>query len=428
MLGRTKRQSASYETSGLTAIQRGSELLVEHRAKLESIRSIVGVPEQHWRLLYQPLFSAYAEYVQRMTPSGTPQDSKAVTLLRRALDVVDLALKVRRGRLLPLGEEPEIVANEQDVWTYAVATAGLLHDFGKALYEQRFRIYRRDCLPLGMWNPWVGPVTRTGSFYYRIDRRHSDEWRSVDAVTPLLVAHVVPKDGLRWLGGHDDVLENWIHAISGYAVGVSVIGEIVREASERAAGTTARGDSRTAAADVGASGRQSSGTTAENPISTGEIGESALRQTQPVQDGTIDDSDGRSCEPAYQSPLPTADAEPADPGEAFVEWLTDGLASGVLQVNSTKASVHVVDSGLLLVSPAVFRVFAGENWRHVQKRFLKRKLTERAANGENIFHYLLESERGERTIKGMLIRDPEEKLGVSLPEGNPRLSPKTANS
>lgn len=427
MLGRAKRYPASREASGLIAVQRGSELLVSHHARLESIRSMVGVPDQHWRLLYQPLFSAYAEYVQCMPAAATPRDSEVVSLLRRALETVDLALKVRRGYVLPPGKEPEVVANEQDVWTYAVATAALLHDLGKALHEQCFRIYGRNCLPLGTWNPWVGAVTQTGSGYYRIDRRHCVEWRSADAITLLIVAYIVPKDGLRWLGDHNDVLDGWIHAISGQGVGVSVIAEIVREATDRAAGTMRPVDIGATAVDGAASGQQSSGTTAENRISTGEIDESALKQTQPIQDGTVDNGDRLSSEPAYQATPTPAHAECPDPGEAFVEWLTNALTSGVLQVNSAKASVHVVDSGLLLVSPAVFRAFAGENWRHVQKRFLKRNLTEKAANGENVFHYRVDSERGRRTIKGMLIRDPEEKLGVSLPERNPRLSPTTAN-
>lgn len=422
MLGRAKRHPASLEESRLIAVQPGSELLAEHHARVESIRSMIGVPEQHWRLLYQPLFSTYAEYVQRMAPSEPPTHAEGVSLLQRALEVVDLALKVRRGYVLPPAKEPEIVANEQDVWTYAVVTAALLRDFGKGLYEQCFITYRRDSMPLGTWNAWVEPVTRTGCAYYRINRRHCDEWRSADAVTPLLVAHVVPKDGLRWLGGHDDLLKDWIDAISGQVVGVSVIARIVREASDRAAGNTLPLDTRTAAPDGEACGRQSSGTTAQKPLFTWETSESDPAQTQPVHDRIIDDRDGLSSDPAYRSTLPAADAEPPDPGEAFVEWLTNALTSGVLQVNTAKGSVHIVDSGLLLVSPAVFRAFAGEKWRHVQKRFFKRRMTEKSANGENFFHYLLNSESGQRTIKGLLISDPEEKLGVSLPEVNPRLS------
>ena len=425
MLGFANRRPPPPEGSRLIAIKRGSELLAEHRARVDVIRSMIGVPEQHWRLLYQPLFAAYAEYAQGLPESATLENLKMGSLLQSALELVDLALKVRRGYVLPPGKEPEVVANEQDVWTYAVATAALLHGVSKILSELRVYLYGRDRVPLGVWNPWAGSLTQTGSVYYRTDRRHCAESRLPEAVTPLLAAYIVPNVGLRWLGNHDDALVAWLHAISGHAVGVSVVAKIVRQASDQAARTDSA-DIRVPAPDDGATDKQSNGATAETRISTAEADESPLMQTQPIQVGGMDDSDGLSIEPADLPTLPTADAACNDPGDAFVEWLAEGLTSGALPINSAKASVHVADSGLLLVSPAVFRAFAGENWRHVQKRFLKRKLTEKTADGENIFHYLLDSERGQRTIKGLLMGDAEEKLGVSLPQGNPRLSPKPA--
>ena len=93
-------------------------------------------------------------------------------------------------------------------------------------------------------------------------------------------------------------------------------------------------------------------------------------------------------------------------------------------INTAKARVHVVEEGLLLVSPAVFRTFAGERWLNAQKRFLKRKMSEKTATGENIFHYIVNGQRGKKTIKGVLIRNPQEKLAVTLPEPNSILSPK----
>ena len=114
-----------------------------------------------------------------------------------------------------------------------------------------------------------------------------------------------------------------------------------------------------------------------------------------------------------------------DAGEPFLPWLVDGLSSGVLAINTAKAQVHVVDEGLLLVSPAIFRVFADEHWRDAQKHFLKRKLSDKTARGENVFHYAVDGDGDRKTIKGLLIRNPEAKLGIALPSANGLLSRKS---
>jgi hypothetical protein len=120
------------------------------------------------------------------------------------------------------------------------------------------------------------------------------------------------------------------------------------------------------------------------------------------------------------------DDESVDPGAAFTAWLAEGLRSGALALNTPKAQVHVVKEGLFLDSPAVFRAFAGDNWREVQKRFLKQKLIEKTAAGKNFFHYVIDAESGSKTIKGVLIRNAEAKLSVTLPAANRLLSRKTA--
>ena len=131
MLGFAKRGSSGGENAVEQPVLRGKVLLAEHRARLTSIRAIVGVPAQHWRWLYQTLFVAFAETVQRLPATEAHHHCEAGGLLRHALEVVELALKIRRGYVLPPDKEPEVVIAEQDVWTYAVASAALLHGVGQ---------------------------------------------------------------------------------------------------------------------------------------------------------------------------------------------------------------------------------------------------------------------------------------------------------
>jgi hypothetical protein len=144
-----------------------------------------------------------------------------------------------------------------------------------------------------------------------------------------------------------------------------------------------------------------------------------IREVEAVSERSAD------ADPAVVDASEPASANATDPGEPFLPWLIDGIENGALAINTAKAQVHVVDEGLLLVSPAIFRVFADEEWREAQKRFLKRKLSAKTARGENIFHYAVDGDAGTKTIKGLLIRNPEAKLGLELPSANGLLSPKS---
>lgn len=420
MLGFVKRQPVYAEPSGLLPIRCGNVLLAEHASRLARIRSMVGVPVQHWRLLYEALFAAYAEYVQKIPVPKSSHSVEPATQLRRALEAAELALKIRRGYVLPPGKEPEVVANEQDVWTYAVATATLLDGTAEALRNQQVTLYDRDRKSAGLWSPWTGSMIRSGNRYYRVEPRRSTASGLGRSALPLLVPYIVPQDGLRWLAGHEDALAAWLATIRGQAPDATPIADIIRKASQAS--------DREPIAEV----RETEDARSELSGSAVDSGQrppqahsdAAAQPEFPAVQGTAVDDDPIIDEGDRPETVPTPDSRADDPGETFLHWLSNGIASGVLAVNSAKAHLHVVDAGLLLASPAAFRAFAGENWRDVQKRFLKRKLSAKTAGGENVFHYRHDSDRGRKTIKGILILNPEETLGVSLPAANPQLAPK----
>ena len=129
---------------------------------------------------------------------------------------------------------------------------------------------------------------------------------------------------------------------------------------------------------------------------------------------------------------PTADSDsghslPDDNGEAFLAWLRSELAEGHLAINEPYARVHVVDAGLLLLSPGIFRDFyqaTGRDWNNAQKRFLKMRLHQKnPRNDTNIHHYIAERDRHTGYLKGILVPDPEPILGAWRPEPNRYLRP-----
>lgn len=422
MLKLARRSSPRPEAQGLLPVRPASALLGEHGASLTRIFALTGVPEKHWRLLYEALFGAYAEYVQQIPTGSSVDDAASGTILRQALETVERSLKVRRGYLLPPGKEPEAVAEEQDVWTYAVVVAALLNGTGEALLECRVTLHDRAGRAIGGWVPWIGPMSQSGSAYYHVEFRPGGATGLVQSALPLFIPHIVPGDGLRWLAVHEDALDACLRSFAGLGSRASVIREIVSRASKPTGRTDSSAESRPLSEDAVRS----------DSSDTAHAGNS-MRQslvTPPEPKTTVSEHEGKDSDNAADDPkapepaVASSNGDATDPGEAFLEWLTHGITSGVLSVNAPKGHLHVVDAGLLLASPAVFRAFAGDNWREVQKRFLKRRLTEKAPNGENIFHYRSQGVPGRETIKGLLIRNPQEKLGIDLPVADPQIMPK----
>lgn len=128
--------------------------------------------------------------------------------------------------------------------------------------------------------------------------------------------------------------------------------------------------------------------------------------------------------PSTDAP-PTADdkaAEDDDPGLRFVAWLKENIASGRVEINTARARIHVLQEGLALISPGIFRDFDGACWDKAQKRFQKLKLHLKRPDGTNIWTCRVAKDRKQSRIKVMLIPEPEKALGVTLPPPNPAVT------
>jgi len=136
------------------------------------------------------------------------------------------------GYLLPPGVAPEDQARLQDLWTYAVFTAALVHDLGKAVVDQRVQLFDDHGKLAGVWDPWQGPMPDAlGS--YRVgfvrERRHKLHER----VVPLLVARIRPPVGLSWIAGNREAFAAWLAALSGFVEEAGPLGEILLQADQQ---------------------------------------------------------------------------------------------------------------------------------------------------------------------------------------------------
>jgi len=225
--------SSSVSAELFVGLEKPSELLQSlHRQQiLHQIAAITALPPEHHRTLVLAVLERYAGFVQRLPASEAHHHAGLGGMLDHGLEVTLQALLIRRGKLLPVGAEPEQIGKVHDLWTYAVFTAALLHDIGKPAVDQEVMLFDAAGRTLGPWDPWSGPMSRTAHCHgyavsYRCGRRH----RFHERATPLLVHHIVPDRGLAWLASDQGLFAAWLATISGDMDAAGPLGEIIQQA------------------------------------------------------------------------------------------------------------------------------------------------------------------------------------------------------
>lgn len=126
-------------------------------------------------------------------------------------------------------------------------------------------------------------------------------------------------------------------------------------------------------------------------------------------------SEGESTRMHSNPSTPPAEA----PGERFITWLRDAVASHHLIINDSRALVHTVDGTAFLVSPGVFQRYAQEHpeiaeaarhdrmaaWEWIQKHFERLRVHKKQRNGLNIWTCEVTGPRKSRRLHGYLLID-----------------------
>ncbi|MFS2071234.1 MobH family relaxase [Pseudomonas sp. CT11-2] len=124
-----------------------------------------------------------------------------------------------------------------------------------------------------------------------------------------------------------------------------------------------------------------------------------------------------------------------DPGQAFLNWVKEGIQSHKLNINDSKAKIHTVSSSVFLVTPGLFQRYAqefpgismgadseGEEWRWVQKQFERLRIHKKRDDGLNIWICQVEGPRKKAILKGYLLEKPALLFEAgSVPVDNPFL-------
>ena len=148
------------------------------------------------------------------------------------------------------------------------------------------------------------------------------------------------------------------------------------------------------------------------PIPAPETGSTGSGQSQPQPDSlALEDADylgtlldmlelkePEARDALSESAVETATLQSDSPGQAFLNWVKEGILSHKLIINESKAKIHTVSGTVFLVTPGLFQRYvqefpgislraatAGEEWRWVQKQFEKLKTHLKRDDGLNIW-------------------------------------------
>ena len=209
-----------------------TELLQPHAKLLARIRALAAVSDDYWHNLYQPLLDNFAAFVQQTPASEAHHHCCQGGMLTHSLQVMKLALEARKGKMLPPGAAAEDVNQQQHAWTYAIASAALLHDVGKPCSDQKLRLCGADGQTThSYWQPLHGALQ---SGYYRVEFVRERQYRTHELLPPLLARQLTPAAALSWLQqDFPGVFKAWLGYLSGQDEVAGIVGQIVTEADRQ---------------------------------------------------------------------------------------------------------------------------------------------------------------------------------------------------
>jgi len=149
--------------------------------------------------------------------------------------------------------------------------------------------------------------------------------------------------------------------------------------------------------------------TVEDGSATADLSQETETSQPPEAENTVTtvQETGAIAESAI-SLIRNLDFEAPDTAQKFLSWLQRGLIEKTILINNNTAEVHIVDEGVFLLAPAIFKTFLRlhglpeEKHKNLSKRF--QNLRKHIRNGDvNIHPYWVSSSNRASKINGWLL-------------------------
>lgn len=197
-------------------------------AYIAKIRQRLGFTPESYARDVQPLFNAFAQFVQLLPASESHHHAQPGGLLVHLLEVAAHALHFRDAYKLPKGASPEEQTRLSARYSYAVLVAALLHDIGKPVSDVEVTL----ATGIGekkSWVPLAGTMSQQGGLWYRVEFAPERDYRKHERMGLPLLRVLVPGPALAWLGEYRPLMDELMQVMSGEDSS-SVLKEVIKKA------------------------------------------------------------------------------------------------------------------------------------------------------------------------------------------------------
>lgn len=414
-----------------------------NKANFNKIKSLISLPDVHYNLLVGDTIKRAAEHVQGIPATEKHHYAFPGGLIEHALEVLLLSLLVRRGFMLPLGAEPEVLAKKQELWSYAVLTAAFFKPLGPAIMQKDVLLINEQGKMVRLWQPLRESLYDFPA--YEVKFRKDNQLSLGNKINPLLAQQLLPKEGMHWLASDQEVIGQWMSFLYGDRSGSGVLGQIIERAMKenilKATGQegdislfSEEGDEDTFGEDFlddETFDFDDDNDNEEDESSAADFIRNLVEERRKEADkgGRKEKTDSQSDSSQLLQRISDAKKKeqislfgtsnisaknaseiPSDLGEFFVYWLKNELRAGNLPINEPRAPILYLPQGLLIVEPFAFRRFVQANSDidtdedAIVKRFIKLQLHKKRGQQNN--QNFASSESGKRmVVRGYLIED-----------------------
>ncbi len=111
--------------------------------------------------------------------------------------------------------------------------------------------------------------------------------------------------------------------------------------------------------------------------------------------------------------------------EEYKRWLNNSIEKGSLRINRPNERLHIVNEGLLLITPGIFQDYektSAISWKKLQNAILKSRWHIQDSKKNNFLTYSFQGVTKISLLKGIVIKDPTRLLTGTLPHPNPKIT------
>ncbi|MDF1828381.1 MAG: TraI domain-containing protein [Legionellaceae bacterium] len=214
MFERTKITGHHASKHPLTAILPSQRLLTEGKRpeRIHSIKMASFLEPSRFDTLCQSLLHNLLNYTQKLPETTNSYFSSPGGLFDHALDRTVAAVELFKTVVLA---DPEAhLTEDQQLWWYALFSAGLLRGIGKLPLDYTIDLYNEKSHLIKRWEPLLEPLAKTARHYHFdiINSDHDDILRR--RLNIIFAQQLMPQEGFAWLTKNLEVFAVWLELLS----------------------------------------------------------------------------------------------------------------------------------------------------------------------------------------------------------------------